>query len=198
MQDLDLSCQCGTVRGIMREVAPTAGTHLICYCLDCRAYLNHLRRADILDAAGGTDIFQTNIGRVAITCGLERLACLRLSPKGLLRFHASCCSTPIANVPALAAVPFAGFVTACLPGPARDPAIGPVVARYKTNRAHLGAGAPRRDSGGLTVLRRFATLTLAARARGEHRRSPFFDADTGKPILAPHVLSAAERRAAYN
>ncbi len=197
MRDLDLGCRCGTVRGVLHDIAPTAGTHLVCYCRDCQAYLRHLRREDLLDPAGGTDIFQTSTGRVAFEEGREHLACLRLSEKGLLRWYASCCNTPVANMPALAAIPFGGFVTACLPDPDRDASIGPVVARYKTESAVSGGGGARRDSGGLTVLRRFAVLTLAARRRGEHRRSPFFDPDTRAPSVSPRILDQAERRAAY-
>jgi hypothetical protein len=196
LPDLSLGCRCGTVRGAVRDVSPSGGTHLVCYCRDCQAYARHLGRADLLDPAGGTAIFQTSIGRIAFDAGAERLTCLRLSPKGLVRWYAGCCSTPVINLPPTAALPFGGIVTACLAEADLVAAIGPVVATYKTAQARPGKGAPRRDHGGLTVLRRFAAATLAARRRGEHRTSPFHEG--GAPKIAPRVLTAEERRAAYS
>ena len=42
------------------------------------------------------------------------------------------------------------------------------------------------------MLRIFGTL-LAARIAGSYKRSPFFDAASGMPLIAPHVLTKAER-----
>jgi hypothetical protein len=195
MPDLHLACRCGIVRGSVRGTVPSAGTHLVCYCRDCQAYVRHLGRSDVLDPAGGTDIFQTNIGRIGVDAGADRLACLRLSPKGLLRWYAACCGTPVVNLPPTAAVPFGGIVTACLPDADLSAAIGPVIAVHGAASARPGKGAPRRNRGTLTMLRRFAAVTLAARRRGEHRSSAFHAA--GAPRSAPHVLTTEERRAAY-
>ena len=48
-------------------------------------------RGDVLDAAGGTDIFQMPAGRVKITTGVDTVRCLRLSDKAkILRWYADC------------------------------------------------------------------------------------------------------------
>jgi hypothetical protein len=45
------------------------------------------------------------------------------------------------------------------------------------------------------MLLRVIGLMLGWRLRGDHRRSPFFDATSGAPLRAPRVLSEAERAA---
>src|SRR5215469_9180782 len=62
--DLPLQCRCGYVRGAASKVAPSAGLRFVCYCRDCQAFSRFLDRSDVLDAAGGTDIFQMPTGRV--------------------------------------------------------------------------------------------------------------------------------------
>ena len=36
-------------------------------------------------------------------------------------------------------------------------------------------------------------IAAGARIGGSYKRSPFFDAASGMPVLAPHVLTKAER-----
>ena len=92
-----LRCRCGQMRGVARKVSPSAGFRIVCYCKDCQAFARFLGRPDVLDAAGGTDIFQMATGRVTLTAGTEALRCLRLSDQGVFRWYADCCRTPIAN-----------------------------------------------------------------------------------------------------
>src|SRR5499427_8878803 len=94
--NLPLRCQCGNVRGIATEVAPNSGFRFVCYCQDCQAFARFLQRLDVLDAAGGTDIFHMPAGRVKLTTGADALRCLRLSDK-VLRWYTDCCRTPIGN-----------------------------------------------------------------------------------------------------
>jgi hypothetical protein len=55
---LPLGCRCGHVRGVANDVTPNSGFRFICYCWDCQAFARFLGRPDVLDQAGGTDIFQ--------------------------------------------------------------------------------------------------------------------------------------------
>ena len=64
---------------IASAVSPSAGFRLL--CRDCQAFAHFLERPDILDAAGGTDIFRMPPGQVMFTAGFEALHCLRLSGK---------------------------------------------------------------------------------------------------------------------
>ena len=55
-----------------------------------------MQESDVLDEAGGTDIFQMPLGRVKLIAGTDALRCLSFSGK-VLRWYAECCRTPIAN-----------------------------------------------------------------------------------------------------
>lgn len=97
--DLPLHCRCGRVRGVASEVSPSAGFRFLCSCTDCQAFARLLGRPDVLDAAGGTDIFQMPAGRVTLAAGANALPQL---PRQVLRWYAECCRTPIANTAASA------------------------------------------------------------------------------------------------
>lgn len=56
--EIPLRCRCRHVRGVASEVTPASGFRFVCYCKDCQTFARFLGQADILDAAGGTDIFQ--------------------------------------------------------------------------------------------------------------------------------------------
>jgi hypothetical protein len=91
-----LQCRCGTLKGHVSR--SHVANRCVCYCRDCQAFAHFLGRADeILDASGGTDVIQTRAANVVFTEGKEALACMRLTPNGLLRWYSTCCNTPIGN-----------------------------------------------------------------------------------------------------
>ena len=197
--DLSIRCACGAFRGALRSVSPRSRNHVICYCDDCQLFAHFLERADsILDEYGGTDILQTSPVRLEITAGEASLACMQLRPGShTVRWYASCCRTPIANTPASPGVPLVGLIHRCIDvaatGLSANEVLGPVQGRVfrrfaRGDRAQLGAG-------GLPVshVLRMVRLILAARWRGDQRRSPFFR-PTGEPTVAPRVLSVDELR----
>ena len=87
------------MRGVASDVSRSTGFRFVCYCKDCQVFARFLERADVLDPAGGTDIFHMPPGRVKFTAGTDAMRCLRLSSK-VLRWYAACCRTPIANTAA--------------------------------------------------------------------------------------------------
>src|SRR5215469_12035592 len=99
MADIPLSCHCGRMRGIARAVSPSAGFRFVCYCKDCQAFARFLGRADILDAAGGTDIFQMAPARAKLMAGADAIKCISVSGK-VLRWYTDCCRSPIGNTAA--------------------------------------------------------------------------------------------------
>src|SRR5690606_13485820 len=78
---------------------------------------HHLGRADLLDAHGGTDIVQVAPASLTFDRGTERIACVRLSPKGLHRWYATCCKTPVGNT-LTPSIPFVGIVRQAFTGDA--------------------------------------------------------------------------------
>ena len=187
-------CVCGTVAGEIAE--PRRAMRAVCYCRDCRAYAHLLGHPErVLDALGGTDIVATHSKHVRFTQGAAALACLSLSPRGLLRWYASCCDTPIANTPRDAKLPYAGFVHTCLERP--DPlerSFPRVEMRVNTKSA---LATPPRDNS-VRAFARFAAMVArlaTARWRGDWRASPFFDAQ-GQPVAPVRVADRAAVEAA--
>ena len=125
--DITIRCSCGGFEGRAHGLESSVGIRLVCYCDDCQAFPWALDAADrVLDAHGGSDIFQTSPARIEFTKGRENLACLRLSDKGLLRWYASCCNSPIGATLAMASVPFVALLHSAMEfGGSPDAVLGP-------------------------------------------------------------------------
>ncbi len=198
MSTVSLQCRCGNVRGVATDVSPTSGNRIVCYCDDCQAFANFLERDDILDVAGGTDIFQIAPSQVRITQGDAELRCVRLSVKGLFRWYTNCCRTPIGNTvgPRL---PFVGVIHSFMDhtrdGHTPDEVLGKPLG-YIHGRFAVGGLPPHahpRTSFGLIV--RIAGRLLGWWMMGKGVPSPFFDSKTNGPRVEPRVLTQAERNA---
>lgn len=194
-QDATLRCRCGELEGRVKDASPASVNRVICYCDDCQAYLHHLGRSDLLDAHGGTDIVQVAPASLTIHRGAERIAGLRLTPKGVYRFHASCCNTPVGNsvsasIPliGIAAHGFAGSTTT-LDDYFGEP-IGKIYGKY-------AVGDPPEGSTKLNLglLFRVYSLVFRWRLSGKAWPHPFFDRTTGAPRYPITTLSSLEREA---
>lgn len=186
-----LQCRCGTLKGSL--AAGRRVNRVICYCRDCQAFAHYLGDAGaVLDERGGSDIVQVQPKYLAFTQGVDRLACLRLTPKGLLRWYVRCCRTPIGNTLATPKVSFIGLLHSCLGARAGslNEAFGPVSAWVNVKGAQ-GDPKPREQGVGKCVWW-FVRMAMKARISGEYRLTPLFRAATGAPIVAPHVLSPEE------
>jgi hypothetical protein len=179
------------VRGVARDVSPRSGLRFVCYCQHCQGFARFLERADILDAAGGTDIFQMPPGRLRFDAGLDTLRSVILSDRGVIRWYTDCCRTPIGNT-AGPRFPIIGVIHSIMDlgahGRSRDEVLGPPLCRIFERSAvgPLPPNAPPPPSMGLFGRR--ATLLLSWWMRGLARPSPFFDERTGAPRAEPRVL----------
>ncbi len=187
-----LRCRCGAVRGEID--AARAYTRATCYCRDCQAFARFLGVADVLDAAGGTDIVPMAPAAIRFNEGQSQVRCMSLGPKGILRWYAGCCRTPLANTGRDPGLPYAGVVTACLDAPAHalDAAFGPkdrIVLNTESATAPVKPTRWRFLLGGLGI---FAGI-MKVRLRRE-RMTPFFTAD-GQPLATVEVISLAQRKA---
>ena len=139
-QTIPLRCRCGHVHGTANIVAQNAGFRFICYCHDCQAFARFLGQADVLDSAGGTDIFHMPAGRVKLAAGTDAVRCLHFS-KSIFRWYADCCRTPIANT-AGASFPVVGLIHAFMDhetdSNSRDERLGAPLCRFSSSppRAH--------------------------------------------------------------
>jgi hypothetical protein len=195
-QDVELGCRCGAINGWVRGVSRGTVNRAICYCDDCQAFLHYLGRAELLDVHGGTDIVQVAPAAVTFDRGAERIVGLRLGPRGLHRWYASCCKTPLGNT-MTPSIPFIGMASEVFRGMSdvrrRDQVFGRVRGSAFSQYA---AGAPA-GSGGLQ-LRMFAhavRLMLGWKLRGRAWPHPFFDAASRAPSHPVTTLSPGEREA---
>jgi len=197
LSDVPLRCRCGRVRGVAADVSPPAGFRFVCYCHDCQAFARFLGRADVLDPAGGTDIFQMPPARVRLTEGTDALRCVRLTDK-VLRWYADCCRTAIANTAAGPRFPLVAvihFMDHEAGGRPRDEALGPPLCRI-FERSALGPLPPDAPPpASFAVFARRASLLLRWWAGGLAWPSPFFYDRTKAPRASPRVLTPSERAA---
>src|SRR5688572_17648940 len=129
-----LRCECGVIEGYV--TSPQVAARAVCYCKDCQAFARFLGTSErVLNRQGGTDIIATVPRHVHFIKGAEQLRCMRLSEKGLLRWYAACCRTPIGNTPPNPKLPYVGLVRSCLPGSSNeiDDVFGP--SRISLNTA---------------------------------------------------------------
>jgi hypothetical protein len=167
----------------------------VCYCKDCQAFAHFLERPDdaVLNELGGTEIVATLPKHVHFTQGLEALVCMSLSDRGLLRWYAGCCNTPIGNTPRDWKTSYVGLIHSCLAerAPSLRDSFGPVRMVLQANSAK-GKVKSTPGSNFVTLLRIMKSV-IAARMSGSYKNNPFFAKDSGAPIKQPRVLTKAER-----
>lgn len=189
---LPLRCRCGSVEGFVASTGRAA--RAVCYCRDCQSYARFLGKPErTLDAHGGTDIIATVPQFVSFKHGVEKLRCMSLSEKGILRWYAGCCKTPVANLPRDPKLPYVGLVHECIGSPAAlDTVVGPVRVRVNTKSA---VGAVESTPGAtLLAVMKIMTNVGTARLSGKYKETPFFDMATMQPIAEPQVISKEERQ----
>lgn len=193
--DASLACRCGDVRGRVVGASRATVNRVVCYCDDCQAYAHHLKRPDLLDAHGGSDVVQVAPAALRFERGEEHLAGLRLTPKGLFRWYARCCNTPVGNT-LLPSIPFVGIVSAAFAGDERG--ADALFGRSRgVNGARFALGTPPATSGwtNARMLAHVVRLMLTWRLGGEAWPNPFFDRATGRPSRPVTVLTPEERAA---
>lgn len=187
-----IQCRCGQLEG---ELVAGNAMRFACYCRDCQAYAHALGHPEqVLDARGGTDVVAATQQQLRFTKGVESLACLTLSGRGIYRWYASCCNTPIANTARDPRLSYVAVVHSCLGemdaefGSQRIPVNGP-----KT-KGKRGYSTPR----AMFSVARLIGAVVRARLTGRWKNTPLFKAGEPGPVVAPRVLDAQERQRAYD
>jgi hypothetical protein len=192
-KDVELACRCGSLHGVLRGASQKTVNRCLCYCDDCQAFAHHLGRPDLLDAHGGSDIVQVAPAQVSFDRGHELLRGVRLSPKGMFRWFASCCRTPVGNT-MTPSMPFVGLAGSLLRGGGDE--VGPVRAciQQEFSTAPLTTG-PRSAVAQARMFLHVTRLLLSWKLRGKAWPNPFFEAVGGTPRREVTVLTPAERDA---
>jgi hypothetical protein len=170
MTTLELSCSCGEVRGTADFSRPSR-VHVICHCGDCRAYARHLGRDD------AREIVQVAPSQLRITHGMDRVRAVRL--RGLVRWYAECCKTPIANTARSPRVPFAGLMRTLI-------VTGDETVFGRAVQANGGRRTP------LGVVFRAAWFLVVSFFARRQTPSPFFDA---RGVIVVEPVQIANRAA---
>jgi hypothetical protein len=166
---------------------------VVCYCDDCQAFAHQLGRADLLDAHGGSDIVQVAPASLTFVKGQDRVAGVRLTPKGLFRYHTTCCNTPVGNTLS-PAIPFVGILAQAFDTETQraDQVFGaPAGAIF----GKCAIGEPPAGSTGLNLplMLRAIAKVLGWRLTGRAWPHPFFRPNTREPGF-PVITLSAERR----
>lgn len=192
-RDISIACRCGAVRGMIASVRGAVGPRMICMCDDCQAFAHFLGNADeILDANGGSDVVPVRPAHLCITQGIENIACMRLGPRGMFRWYARCCRTPIANTMPSWKIPYASVFRLAIRDGEGEGDAGPLRARVQAKFGIGSVPADAHQTASLGVILSVAMFLLPGMIMRQHRPSPFFDAD-GRPVIEPEVLSLDER-----
>ena len=187
---MEIQCECGKFRARLKAFPRNTPGRLVCYCDDCQAYLHHLKRDDLLDAHGGTEVIPAYPADVEILSGREHLKCTRLTPNGTFRFSTSCCNTPVANT--RPNYPWAGFlrcVYTAMDAHQLDQALGPVrcrvMGRYAKGMPPAGTHAKFNLKAFIPVM----PFILKGVLLKKSRPSPFFAEDGRTPIVTPQIVN---------
>jgi hypothetical protein len=192
-RQVGVRCRCGAVRGIVTGASPQSVNRVVCYCDDCQAYAHQLGRADLLNAKGGSDIVQLAPAALTFTEGQDRIAGLRLTPKGLHRWYASCCNTPVGNT-MNPSVPFVGIPVQSFDAPRVDDVFGAPVGEI-FGKCAVGEPPPGSTRFSPTLFLRAIGKVIGWRLRGKTWPHPFFAHDTRAPIYPVAVISRDRREA---
>jgi hypothetical protein len=192
---VELRCRCGEVRARVTNASPKTVNRVVCYCEDCQAFAHRLGRADLLDSHGGSDIVQIAPATLTFLQGQHRIVGLRLTPKGLFRWYANCCNTPVGNT-LTPAIPFVGLVAPDFDHAMQQadevfgPPRGAILGKYA-----IGTPPPGSTGLNLPLLLRAIGKVLGWRLRGRAWPHPFFEKGTDEPVYPVAVLSQQEREA---
>jgi len=150
------------------------------------------------DSSGGAEFVAARAEHVAFEDGTEHLACLSLSEKGLLRWYAACCKTPIANTTRDWKFSYVGLIHTCLMADPEsfDRSFPKVQMRVNTRSAKQSTPGMLVQT--VTALCGFMPRIIASRLFGTYRQTQFFISPDGIPSAEVYVLSESERERAYS
>jgi hypothetical protein len=194
MSEVNLKCACGTVKGKTSAVSSKIGTRITCCCDDCQAFSQFLgQEGNVLDQYGGTDIFQIPVSFLTITEGKSEIACIRLSPKGMHRWYAKCCNTPIGNTFG-AGGPFIGVIHSFMDkSEMSEVDLGKSRGHILTKFAKTSVPENLKGSS-LSINFRVVAKILSWKLKGLNKPSEFFN-NNREPICEPQILDKKAQNA---
>jgi hypothetical protein len=190
---IEIQCNCGQFKAKLDHFPSETPGRLGCYCDDCQAYMIHLGRTELLDKAGCTEIVPVYPRNVSIVSGESMLECIRLSDKGMYRWVASCCNSPIGNTaPGRAWVGVHAHMFKARGSSYLNDTLGPIKSRIlgKYAKGQPAPGTPMKMD--FTAMKTVLPFMLKGVLRKAAWPSPFFRDDKKTPIKKPKTLTTAE------
>ena len=189
---MEIQCDCGNFRAELTQFPKNTPGRFICYCDDCQAFLNYLKRFELLNESGGTEIIPAYPADIKIIAGQDVVKCVRLHSKGMFRYYTSCCQTPIANTDPVR--PWVGFfrnMYTAKDSTVLDKELGPVktslMGKYAKGTPPVGTAQTFDFKAMIT----FMPFIIKGKILGKAKHSPFFV--NGESIVVPKILSTEER-----
>ncbi|MCB0369094.1 MAG: hypothetical protein KDD45_06480 [Bdellovibrionales bacterium] len=186
---MQIQCDCGNFRAELTGLSKNTPGRLACYCDDCQSFAKKINREDILDSFGGTEIIPVYPCEFKFIQGQEHLKCNLLTNKGLTRWTAECCNSPIANI--RPKFPWVGvYHTAYTAHDAKFlSSLGMIRSRimgkYKKGHPPFEISDKLRLKDVLVV----APFLLKGFLLKKYKQSPFFKQDGHTPIMVPVKLN---------
>lgn len=193
--ELPLKCECTKVEGVITMKAK-AGNNIVCHCDDCQAFAKYLgKETVILNQNNGTELFQITPNKLKIHKGKENLSCVKLSPKGLIRWYTSCCKTPVANT-INGKLAFCGifhqFMSFNKASMSKDEVLGRVVTKCMTKFAVGELPEDSHPKFPVSASLRVVKMLLSGILFGTSKPNELFDSHSLTPIVRPRVLNGDE------
>lgn len=183
----NFSCECGRIKGEAR-VVPKAGNHLVCFCDSCRA--GALLCGATLKPDEPVDLYLTPPQHVSLSEGQDQLAPFAFSPKGIVRWKASCCGVQMFSSQANPKIAFMSIRNDRFADPS---ATGPVVTQAFVPKSNGKTGHK-----GMGPLIQLILAAVISRLTGQWRKTPLYDATTLKPVAPVTLISREQKTAVLN
>ena len=186
---VDVRCFCGKVNGVLKIVKKDL-FYAQCFCCDCQNYAKHLESEDkILDQYGASSLIQTYPKYLTLLEGKEHINCVQIKEKGLLRWYANCCNSPLANTMTNPRVPFISISTQVLKFKSKEEKerlLGPVSVKAFAMYAKGKKPKNSHDRFPKSYMISMLYFMLRGAITGKFKPHPFFK--DAQPISNPTLL----------
>ncbi|MBN21482.1 MAG: hypothetical protein CL678_09375 [Bdellovibrionaceae bacterium] len=190
-KQVKLECFCGKLKGTLQVASNKPSFHVECLCCDCQNFAAYLKQENrILDKYGSTELFQTYPSYIEFSEGSEQIACVKLTEKGLMRWYASCCNSPIANTMSSSKIPFAGISVKLMKFESeteKESTLGPVIMKAFAKYAIGSKPQGSIDRFPLSFIPKILTFMAKGFLGRKYTPHPFFK--QGTPVSLPKVLN---------
>jgi hypothetical protein len=185
---MKISCDCGSFVANLISFPKNTPGRLVCYCDDCQAYATKLKRTDILDQFGGTEVIPAYPNEIEVIQGLDKLKCYRLTEHGTYRWATSCCNSPLVNI--RPGFPWAGIIHTAYTNQNPDALSELGDIRCRIYGKYAREGAPFNISETIAFRDKLIVMPFILKGKilGKDKNSPFFGSDNKTPICEPEIL----------